>query len=80
MKRIGLTGGIGMGKSTATRGFRRARVRVHSSIPDDVLRAAHLEPCPDIAAAVSAELAARGSDARVAVLPHGPLTIPYLAA
>jgi len=59
---------------------RRARVRVHSSIPHDVLRAAHLDPCPDIAAAVAAELAVRGPAARVAVLPQGPLTIPYLIA
>lgn len=58
---------------------RRARVRVHSRIPDDVLRAAHLEPCPDIAAAVREELALRGPQSRVAVLPQGPLTIPYLA-
>lgn len=58
---------------------RRAKVLVYSSIPDDVLRSAHLEPCHDIAAAVSAELARRGPDARVAVLPQGPLTIPYLA-
>ncbi len=57
---------------------RRARVLVHSSIPDDVLRAAHLEPCPDVGATVRAELAARGPAARVAVLPQGPLTIPYL--
>lgn len=59
---------------------RRARVRVHSAIPHDVLVAAHLEPCPDIGSAVRAELAARGPGARVAVLPQGPLTIPYLAA
>jgi len=59
---------------------RRARVQVYSSIPDDVLRAAHLDPCPDIAGAVRDELLARGPDARVAVLPQGPLTIPYLAA
>jgi len=57
---------------------RRARVLVHSSLPDDIIRAAHLEPCPDIAAAVNAELARRGPGARVAVLPQGPLTIPYL--
>ncbi|MFO1461776.1 MAG: nickel-dependent lactate racemase [Verrucomicrobiota bacterium] len=58
---------------------RRARVRVHSRIPDDVLRAAHLEPCPDIATAVREELERRGPQSRVAVLPQGPLTIPYLA-
>ncbi len=58
---------------------RRARVLVHSSLPDDLVRVAHLEPCPDIAAAVRAELDRFGPDARVAVLPQGPLTIPYLA-
>lgn len=58
---------------------RRARVLVHSSLPDDVVRACHLTPCPDIAAAVRAELDRTGPQARVAVLPQGPLTIPYLA-
>ncbi len=56
---------------------RRLRVRVKSDIPDAVLRAAHLEPCHDIAAAVVEELRRRGPEARVAVLPQGPLTIPY---
>ncbi len=58
---------------------RRARVLVHSCLPDEIVRAAHLEPCHDIAAAVGQELARRGPTARVAVLPQGPLTIPYLA-
>ena len=58
---------------------RRAEVLVHSSIPDAVLAAAHLKPCPDIAATVQMELEKRGPNARVAVLPQGPLTIPYLA-
>ena len=57
---------------------RRARILVHSAMSADTLRAAHLEPCPDIATTVRAELARRGPDARVAVLPQGPLTIPYL--
>jgi nickel-dependent lactate racemase len=57
---------------------RRARVLVHSLIPPHTLHAAHLDPCPDIAATVMAELTRRGPQARVAVLPQGPLTIPYL--
>jgi nickel-dependent lactate racemase len=56
----------------------KARVLVHSGLPDEILRAAHLEPCPDIAAAVQSALYQHGPGARVAVLPLGPLTIPYL--
>jgi lactate racemase len=57
-----------------------ADVGVYSSyISDDDLRAAHLEPVHDVAAAVEAALAARGPSARVCVLPEGPQTIPYLA-
>ena len=58
---------------------RRAQVLVHSSLPDEIIRAAHLTPCHDIGAAVAQELGKRGPQARVAVLPQGPLTIPYLA-
>jgi nickel-dependent lactate racemase len=56
-----------------------ARVGVHTGgLTDAELRTAHLFAVPDIAAAVAAELAARGPDARVCVLPDGPQTIPYL--
>jgi nickel-dependent lactate racemase len=58
---------------------RKARVLLYSSMADQNVRAAHLAPCPDIAQAVRAELAQLGPEARVAVLPQGPLTIPYLA-
>jgi hypothetical protein len=47
-------------------------------LPDDVIRACHLMPCHDISAAVHERLKNLGPDARVAVLPQGPLTIPYL--
>ena len=56
---------------------RRAEILIHSALPDAAVRAAHLTPCPDIAAAVRARLG--GNGARIAVLPQGPLTIPYLA-
>jgi nickel-dependent lactate racemase len=59
---------------------RKARVLVHSKIPDEVIRAAHLQPCEDIAAEVQSCLAEAGPAARVAVLPQGPLTIPYLTS
>lgn len=58
----------------------RARVLLHSAMPEDLVRAALLEPCVDIAATVQAEAARIGPAARIAVLPWGPLTIPYIAA
>ncbi|MFO1499201.1 MAG: nickel-dependent lactate racemase [Verrucomicrobiota bacterium] len=57
---------------------RKAEVLVHSSLADETIRGAHLVPCGDIAAAVVERLQRYGPDARIAVLPQGPLTIPYL--
>lgn len=57
---------------------KKAAVSVYSSLPAEFVRRAHLEPCSDIAAAVRERLARGGNAARVAVLPLGPLTIPYL--
>jgi len=58
----------------------RARVLLHSAMADDLVRAALLEPCPDISVQVRAELQRLGPTARLAALPWGPLTIPYIAA
>ena len=57
----------------------KARVALYSELPEAEVRAAHLEPMSDVAAAVAAELERRGPDTPVAVLPEGPMTIPYLA-
>ncbi len=57
----------------------RARLALYSTLSPEVVRACHLEPCADIAEWVSRELARHGAGARLAVLPQGPLTIPYLA-
>jgi len=56
----------------------KAEVRVHSTLPAQVLEACHLQTCPDIGAAVADRLRQSGPNARVAVLPQGPLTIPYV--
>jgi nickel-dependent lactate racemase len=58
---------------------RRAHVQLYSSLSDDIVRRAFLTPCHDIADAVRKKLSELGPEARVAVLPQGPLTIPYLA-
>src|SRR5438093_7712746 len=58
---------------------RKASVLVYSSLPDDIVRSCHLTPCGDISATVEERLRQLGPRARVAVLPQGPLTIPYLA-
>ncbi|WP_031069808.1 nickel-dependent lactate racemase [Streptomyces sp. NRRL WC-3742] len=55
------------------------RVVMHTShLGDAELATAHLEQTDDIAATVAEALAAAGPDARVCVLPEGPMTIPYL--
>jgi nickel-dependent lactate racemase len=58
---------------------KKAEVLLYSAIPDDIVRRAHLTPCHDIAQAVNERLARLGPEARVAALPQGPLTLPYLA-
>jgi len=57
---------------------RKATVLVYSSLPAEVIQACHLTHCGDIGAAVKERLQQLGPQARVAVLPQGPLTIPYL--
>jgi lactate racemase len=57
----------------------RARVGAHCRINPDDVRRAHLEPVTDLAARVAEELRRIGADAPIAVLPEGPMTIPYLA-
>ena len=55
-----------------------ADVFLYSSLDDEEVRAAHLEPIHSVEDCV-AELRARfGPDSTVAVLPQGPETIPYL--
>ncbi|MEZ0388954.1 MAG: hypothetical protein ACAI34_17910, partial [Verrucomicrobium sp.] len=57
----------------------RARVLVYSQLPESEVKAVHLEPCSCIQTVVEAELARLGEAAKVAVLPQGPLTIPYFS-
>ena len=57
---------------------RRAEVLVYSGLSDEKVLGAKLRPCHDIAGAVRERLERAGEEARVAVLPQGPLTIPYL--
>jgi nickel-dependent lactate racemase len=58
--------------------LQRARVALYSEILPDDVRSAHLEPVADITATIAEELKNVGQDAPVAVLPEGPMTVPYL--
>jgi nickel-dependent lactate racemase len=56
----------------------KARVGLYSElVPDEVTRA-HLEPVADVSARLRQEIERRGKDVPIAVLPEGPMTIPYL--
>jgi nickel-dependent lactate racemase len=56
----------------------KARVSLYSELSDADVRRAHLTPVHDLRAALDQELARLGRDAPIAILPEGPLTIPYL--
>ena len=55
----------------------RARAGLYSEMPPAELRRAHVEPIADVGARLAEELGRVGRDAPVAVLPEGPMTIPY---
>ncbi|MEO6876811.1 MAG: nickel-dependent lactate racemase [Opitutaceae bacterium] len=57
----------------------KARVALYSELSDADVRRAHLQPVRDLRGAIDTELAHLGPDTPIAVLPEGPLTIPYLA-
>jgi len=58
--------------------LQRARVAFQCSLEDEDIRRAHLEPIHDISARIATELDRLGDDVPIAVLPEGPMTIPYL--
>ena len=57
----------------------RARVALHSNLPPEDVTRAYMEPAPDLDAYLREQARQLGADAPVAVLPEGPMTIPYLA-
>jgi lactate racemase len=60
--------------------LQKARVLVHSTgLSDDQLRGAWFEPVADLSVCTRDLLGDAGPHARLAVLPQGPQTIPYLS-
>ena len=57
----------------------RSRVAIYSELDADAVRRANLTPIADLGEAIRAAVAQVGADAPIAVLPEGPMTIPYLA-
>jgi nickel-dependent lactate racemase len=57
---------------------RKARVGLYSEIDSSEVRRAHLDPVLDIGDEVGEELKRIGRNSAIAVLPEGPMTIPYL--
>jgi lactate racemase len=56
----------------------KARVALCSEIPEEEVRRAHLLAVSSVSACIENELAQIGRGAPIAVLPEGPMTIPYL--
>lgn len=57
----------------------QAKVYLHSSLSDEVTRDAKLIPAPDLQSTIEQLLVEYGPNARIAVIPEGPVTVPYIA-
>ncbi len=57
---------------------RKAEVYLYSSLPTATVRSAMLTPTDNIERTLTALIERFGPDARVAVLPQGPQTVPYV--
>jgi hypothetical protein len=57
---------------------RKAEVFLYSSLDPATVRAAMLTPTADIAATIRELRARYGPAARIAVLPEGPQTVPFV--
>ncbi|WP_206812378.1 nickel-dependent lactate racemase [Paradesulfitobacterium ferrireducens] len=55
-----------------------ADVYVYSALPEEQVRKAMFKPCADIAQTVSELRVKYGPESKIAVMPLGPLTIPYV--
>ncbi|GHO88805.1 nickel-dependent lactate racemase [Dictyobacter formicarum] len=58
----------------------QADVYLHSSLSDDVVRAAQLLPAPDLQATLDQLIQRYGPHPSIAILPEGPVMVPYVAA
>ena len=56
----------------------RAQVAIYSELEPDAVARAGLTPVADLNKHIRTAVANLGPDAPVAVLPEGPMTIPYL--
>ncbi|MDA0346492.1 MAG: nickel-dependent lactate racemase [Verrucomicrobia bacterium] len=57
----------------------KGRVGLFSILPDEMVTKAHMIPVSDIRTTIDEEIVRLGRNAKIAILPEGPLTIPYLA-
>ena len=57
----------------------QADVYLHSSLSDEVVQAAQLLPASDVQATVDELIERYGKNVRIAVMPEGPVMVPYIA-
>jgi len=59
--------------------MQKAEIRLFSTIDPETVKACKLTPIDDLSSALAEQIRAAGSAATVAVLPDGPLTVPYVS-